>query len=539
MPVAADFLALDSLRSALDTVRRLEKEHGRRYAPLALLPTYVERRRAGSVAAVELLREQFGDLLLEAEIPRSARFDTTALAGVPVTVAAPKSAPAMAYRAAARELLGRLGRKAPKHGRTVKVFVRADMREALREVRLRPPARRSGRGCCRVGGQTRTPGVEVRDALDVETSVIGPQGLEELVLVLVERGFRVLGPTVRDGAIVYDELASAAELPIGWTDDQSPGRYRLERRDDQARFGYAVGPHSWKQFLLPPRLRLWRAARRNGGMEITEPEPDDTPLAFVGVRACELHGIAVQDRVLLGGAYVDGDYAARRRDAFIVAVNCFEPAGTCFCVSMDTGPKASSGYDLALTEILDGEHRFLVEVGSARGAEVLDGLSSRAAAAADLQAAAAAVDGAAERMGRQLDTTDLQGLLARNLEHPRWDEVADRCLTCGNCTMVCPTCFCTSVEDHTDLAGEEAERVRLWDSCYSVDHSYIHGGSVRPSGRARYRQWLTHKFGTWHDQFGESGCIGCGRCITWCPVGIDVTEELTAIRATEEQRGDD
>jgi chromosome partitioning protein len=138
MPVAADFLALDSLRSALDTVRRLEKEHGRRYAPLALLPTYVERRRAGSVAAVELLREQFGDLVLEAEIPRSARFDTTALAGVPVTVAAPKSAPAMAYRAAARELLGRLGRKAPKHGRTVKVFVRADMREALREVRLRP-----------------------------------------------------------------------------------------------------------------------------------------------------------------------------------------------------------------------------------------------------------------------------------------------------------------------------------------------------------------------------------------------------------------
>jgi ferredoxin len=369
--------------------------------------------------------------------------------------------------------------------------------------------------------------------------VIEPGALEGLVQTLADLGFRVLGPTVRDGAIVYDDLASADELPIGWTDDQAPGRYRLEKRNDAARFGYAVGPHSWKQFLLPPRLRLWQAARRNGGMEVTEPERDETPLAFIGVRACELHGIGVQDRVLLESQYVDGDYAARRRDTFIVAVNCFEPGGTCFCVSMGTGPKAEAGYDLALTEILDGEHRFLVEVGSQRGADVLERLPRRAAETRDLEAAAAAVDAAAARMGRELDTTDLHGLLARNLEHPRWDEVADRCLTCGNCTMVCPTCFCTSVEDHTDLAGEHAERVRLWDSCYSVDHSYIHGGSIRPSSRSRYRQWLTHKFGTWHDQFGESGCIGCGRCITWCPVGIDVTEELTAIRATEEgERGD-
>jgi sulfhydrogenase subunit beta (sulfur reductase) len=368
----------------------------------------------------------------------------------------------------------------------------------------------------------------------VQTSVIAPEGVDDLVRVLVERGFRVLGPTVRDGAIVYDQLESADELPVGWTDEQGPGRYRLERRTDEARFGYAVGPHSWKQFLLPPRVRLWSASRRNGSIEITQPDRDDTPLAFIGVRSCELHGIAVQDRVLLEGRYVDGDYAARREGAFIVAVNCFEPGGTCFCVSMGTGPRAEAGYDLALTEILDGEHRFLVEIGSERGSEILQELPRRAADATDVRAAAAAVEGAAERMGREVDATDLHGLLARNLEHERWDQVAERCLTCGNCTMVCPTCFCTSVEDHTDLAGNEAERVRLWDSCYSLDHSYIHGGSIRPSNRSRYRQWLTHKFGTWHDQFGESGCIGCGRCISWCPVGIDVTEELTAIRSSEE-----
>ena len=112
--------------------------------------------------------------------------------------------------------------------------------------------------------------------------------------------------------------------------------------------------------------------------------------------------------------------------------------------------------------------------------------------------------------------------------------MAERCLTCGNCTLVCPTCFCTNVEDVGDLTGDHAERWRVWDTCFSVDYSYIHGGSVRPSGRARYRQWLTHKLATWHDQFDSSGCVGCGRCITWCPVGIDITQEVAAIRETEE-----
>jgi sulfhydrogenase subunit beta (sulfur reductase) len=368
-------------------------------------------------------------------------------------------------------------------------------------------------------------------------TVIAPEALEDLVGVLRARGFRVLGPTVRDEAIVYDDLDSAADLPIGWTDRQEPGSYRLERREDEARFGYAVGPHSWKRFLFPPRVRLWHASRNGNGVAAVEEEPlDETPLAFIGVRACELSAIAIQDRVFVGGKYVDRDYAARREGAFLVAVNCFEPAGTCFCTSMGTGPKAQSGFDLALTELLDGEHRLLVEAGSERGAEVLAGLTGRAAVYADLKAAAASVDSAAQRMGRKMDTHDIRDLLARNLDHSRWDDVASRCLTCGNCTLVCPTCFCSAVEDETDLAGTGAERVRVWDSCFSVDYSYIHGGSIRPSAKSRYRQWMTHKLGTWFDQFGSSGCVGCGRCITWCPVGIDITEEIAAIRATERGR---
>ena len=373
----------------------------------------------------------------------------------------------------------------------------------------------------------------------METAVIAPEALEALVVLLKEAGYRVVGPTVQDGAILYEELESANELPIGWTDTQEPGSYRLERRGDDARFGYAVGPHSWKQFLLPPLVRLWQADRRDGGFEVAEEPVEDRPLALFGVRPCELHGIAMQDQVLIRGRFSDRDYAARREGAFIVAANCYEPGGTCFCTSMGTGPQAESGYDLALTEILEGDHRILVTAGSERGAQMLSALPRRPAASEDLDAAARAIAGAEARMGRSVDTTDLRELLASNLEHERWDDVAERCLTCGNCTLVCPTCFCTSVDDVTDLTGDHSERVRKWDSCFSVEYSYIHGGSVRPSGRARYRQWLTHKFGTWWDQFDSSGCVGCGRCITWCPVGIDVTEELAAIRTTERRDDED
>ncbi len=365
-------------------------------------------------------------------------------------------------------------------------------------------------------------------------AVIDLEGLDALVRGLHERGYRVIGPTRRDGAIVYEELASAAELPAGWAEVQEAGTYRLERRDDEARFGYPVGPQSWKRHLLPARVRLWQARRRDGGApELVEEPPPASPLALLGVRPCDLHAIAVQDRVLLGGTYVESDYAGRREGAFLVAVNCGTPGGTCFCASMGTGPRASGGYDLALTELLDGEHRFLAEAGSERGAELLAELTGAEVTQRDLDASAQVTRDAVARMGRTVESTDLRDLLARNLDHPRFAETADRCLTCGNCTLVCPTCFCTSVDDVNVLADGSAERWRSWDSCFSIEFSHIHGGAVRPSARARYRQWLTHKFGTWVDQFGSSGCVGCGRCITWCPVGIDVTEELTAIRTTD------
>jgi ferredoxin len=364
--------------------------------------------------------------------------------------------------------------------------------------------------------------------------IVAAHSFQALLDALHQRGYQVMGPTIRDGAIVYDAVSSVDDLPRGWTEVQDGGTYRLTKRTDQALFGYVVGPHSWKQFLHPPQVRLWQAQRQAHGFQIVD-TPDATPIyAFIGVRACELHAMAIQDKVFLAGTHVDPTYAARREPVFIVAINCGQAGGTCFCVSMHTGPRVSSGFDLALTEILEAEqHYFLAEVGSTRGAAVLRDVPHREAQPEHLASAERIIARTASQMGRSLDTTEIKELLYRNLEHPRWHEVASRCLACGNCTMVCPTCFCTTVSDVTDLTGQHAERWRTWDSCFTLDFSYVHGGSVRTSTQARYRHWLTHKLATWIDQFGTSGCVGCGRCITWCPVAIDLTAEVRAIRESD------
>jgi ferredoxin len=364
-------------------------------------------------------------------------------------------------------------------------------------------------------------------------AVIDAGGLDALITTLADLGYETKGPVVRNGAIVPGPVAGVADLPAGYHDEQAPGRYRLAQTDDRSLFGWAVGPGSWKAEVFPPSQDLWRATVDGDGVTFTQPEPPSTPLAIIGARPCELAALKVLDRVLMECDTPDPRYVARRSGAFTVVAECGSPAGTCFCTSMGTGPSADDGYDLALSELDDEDgHRFLVRVGSERGAEVLDRLPSVAATDTDFDSRKAMLSSAEQAMGRKLETEGLPALLLRNLEHPRWTQVANRCLSCGNCTLVCPTCFCSDVRDTTDLNGEIL-RQRKWASCFDRDHSYLHGGSVRGSTSSRYRQWLTHKLATWWDQFDTSGCIGCGRCIAWCPVGIDLTEEAAAIRATD------
>ena len=358
--------------------------------------------------------------------------------------------------------------------------------------------------------------------------------MSDLVDLLRENGYRVIGPTVREGAIVLADLESADQLPWGWGVEVGPGTYRLRRRDDGAAFGHSTGPQSWKQYLLPSREKLWEADRADGFVPV-EPVRERPRYAFLGVRPCDLRSIQILDRVLTGGRHTDENYASRRYDLFTVVVECTEPGDVCFCASMGTGPHAGPGFDLAMVELTGANrHVFVATAGSDRGAEVLASLPQRPAGASLEAAARSAVDDAANRMGRAMPDTDLHRLLADNRDSARWDDVAERCLSCANCTLVCPTCFCTSTEEVTDLSGDHTERWQRWDSCFDLQYSYIHGGSVRASPRSRYRQWISHKLSTWYDQFDSSGCVGCGRCIAWCPVGIDITAEATALHADEE-----
>jgi NAD(P)H-flavin reductase/formate hydrogenlyase subunit 6/NADH:ubiquinone oxidoreductase subunit I len=349
--------------------------------------------------------------------------------------------------------------------------------------------------------------------------------LDRLFATLRAEGRTVIGPTIREGAVVYDRIDTVDDLPVGLTADSGPGSYRLRRTDQDRVFDYGVGVTSWKRFTYPPRVPLTTSDGTDGRVESVEPAT--TPTAFLGVRACELSALETQERVLRAGPAGDADHAARRDAALVVAVECAVATSTCFCTSMGTGPEVTGGTDIVLAELDDG---FTVRALTPAGERVVSALALSDATPDQVAAAEAQVAAVRATIGDPVPADGLPERLRAAPDHPRWAEVADRCLACTNCTLVCPTCFCTSVGVASDLDGVVGSTERTWDSCFTLGFGRVAGdANFRPKVADRYRQWLTHKFSTWWDQFGSSGCVGCGRCIAWCPVGIDVREELLAI----------
>ena len=367
---------------------------------------------------------------------------------------------------------------------------------------------------------------------DAAPLLLPRDALQRLVDLLRQDGWRVLGPVPRDGAVVLDEIERVEELPLGLREVQEAGRYRLEPSGRHAFFDVVNGPGSLKPLVFAPRepllqieLDAFEEAPRSGAFRARELVPEAPRLAVLGVRACDLAALAVQDRIFLEDREPDAAYAARRRGLLLVGVSCTRAAPTCFCVSFDSGPGVTRGHDLALTELAEG---FVARAGSAAGESLLGRLAPDPAPAALLASEEAAIQACAASQRRSLAVEGLPERLWQSLEHPRWRDVGARCLSCGNCTMVCPTCFCHDVWDEPALEGGSL-RVRAWDSCFDRDHAQVRGLNHRPTVQDRYRQWLTHKLAGWVEQYGTSGCVGCGRCITWCPVGIDLTEEVAAL----------
>jgi len=357
--------------------------------------------------------------------------------------------------------------------------------------------------------------------------------LDKLISILKKEGYTVFGPAITDGAVSLQPIQSAADIPKGIRDDQDGGTYRLVEGDPELNFEYVVGPQGPKRHFFPSNLQLFQFHVEKDRFDLDAGPPQVPKLAFLGIRPCELAAIKVQDRVFGMGdpalfrCESEPWYIQSRQESLMIAVNCNRPGGTCFCASWGTGPKATEGFDLALTELHEG---FVLDVGSKRGAALAEKLPIREPSGAELELADLKLERAREHMGRQLETEGLKDLLDQSIDFPEWNDVAKRCLSCGNCTMVCPTCFCCSVTDASDLSGEKFTRTRQWESCYTHQFTYTPAGPERNTIRGRYRHWMRHKLCTWWDQFQTSGCVGCGRCITWCPVGIDLTEESKRLR---------
>ena len=368
--------------------------------------------------------------------------------------------------------------------------------------------------------------MELEQTQSLGSNFLAREQLPALLQALMDQGYRCIGPHVRDGVVVFDDLQSTTQLPQGFIDKQQPGNYRLELTDSPRCFAWANGPQALKPLLFKARETLWRASRIDGRLTFEEVSVNTGPTAVIGLRPCDLAALKLQDAHFLETEAPDPYYRARREQLLLIAVNCSFPAATCFCHSTGDGPVAKGAYDLVLTELDDG---YLVAAGSDRGKTILTALPLDEARPAQHQAAGQELRDAAERQQRRISSQDIRASLFASLDHARWDDVAQRCLSCGNCTSVCPSCFCYSEADDTALDVQHSEHYRQWDSCFTHGHSYIHGQVVHAGTRERYRQWLTHKFGSWYDQYGRSGCVGCGRCLTWCPVGIDLTEEIEVI----------
>ncbi len=320
-----------------------------------------------------------------------------------------------------------------------------------------------------------------------------------------------------------DKLVGAYDLygPVAAKKNQTIFR-KIEKAED-LKLDYDSTMTSPRSLIYPARQDLCTIDRKTHQHKTVTQVRAKKRIIFA-IHPCDMHAISILDRTFLGD-FKDFYYGELRRETLTVVLNCSKACAQGFCASMGTGPflQLEQGFDLVLTA---KSKNYLVECGSERGKRLVEKASGlRKARRNDLAEKEDIESRAKKTFAKGLETIGLPDLLMRNLDHPVYERTADRrCLGCTNCTMVCPTCYCYNVEDHTELELRTTTRERHWDSCQELNFARVHEGNFRSSRRARLRQFVTHKLATWLEQYGCFGCVGCGRCMTWCPTGIDLTE---------------
>jgi ferredoxin len=327
-----------------------------------------------------------------------------------------------------------------------------------------------------------------------------PSFIEEL-----RKEYEFIGPVRKGKSYIFDKISDEKEISLDYDTTILPPK---------------------KLFFLPEEKLFSFLRKEKGRVDIKE-EEKEAKRALFGVHPCDVKALLLLDQVMKGD-FLDPYYVKRRQKTILIAMNCTQPRENCFCTSFDTGPELKEGYDLLLTDL---DRKYLVEVGTLDGKRLLERVKTSKAGKGDVKKKKQKIEGAREKIKKKIETEGLEADLKKNFNHEKWKEVKDKCLFCGSCTHVCPTCFCYNVSDFNAHTLKSGERIRNWDSCLTLEFAEVAlGGNFRKDREARIKQRIYHKLAYFKEQFGSFGCVGCGRCIDTCVKDIDITEVINEIR---------
>ena len=307
-----------------------------------------------------------------------------------------------------------------------------------------------------------------------------------------------------DGVFAYKKIDQPEEVDLSASNTQKPA----------------------KEVFFPQSETMFRYEKAGNEARITSTEGVERKRVILGARPCDIQAVSLIDQVFSGKEYTDVYYANKRDATTVIGMACNHPLSTCFCTSMKGGPFAREGSDLFLIDL--GE-AYLVELHTEKGTAFSQNKFLKKAGPNDLNLAKEIEEKASKRTDASLPVEGIDKKLDQMVENPFWEKVQEKCLGCRVCTYLCPTCHCFDIVD--EALTNKGQRVRNWDSCLSTLYSLeTSGHNPRPTNRERTRQRIMHKFNYFPKNFDQIACVGCGRCILYCPAGFDIRQTIKEIQ---------